>query len=63
MIGRQRKNPVGDPIFMSKDDFKKVRWDWNNQGNDLKHMHFQELKNGKWKDVVKGNHRIYFKGK
>jgi len=48
---------------MSKNGLKKVRWDWNNPGNDLKHIHFQVFKNGKWKDEVKGKHRNYFKGK
>jgi len=63
-VAPPKKNPAGDPIFISKDGQRKVRWDWNGKGNDIEHIHFEILgKNGKWKDAVNGKHRIYFKGK
>ena len=52
-------NKAGDPYFMSKDGLRKIRWDWNKTSpHDYKHLHFEVLENGKWKDAVRGKSQI-----
>ena len=55
-----KTNKAGDNIFMSKDGNKKIRFDIKNSHRDKPHIHI-EMKNanGKWKDALKGTHRIY----
>jgi len=52
-------NKAGDKIFISKDGLRKIRFDINNSHRDIPHIHLQELKNGKWKDVIPNAHRLY----
>lgn len=55
-------------VLMSEDGLRKFRVDLDYTTIDGSkffpmHTHLQELKNGKWKDAVKGFHKIYPKGK
>ena len=52
-------NKAGDKIFMSKDGLRKVRFDIKNPHGDSPHVHFEELLNGSWEDVIPGVHRVY----
>ena len=49
-------NRSGDKIFMTKN--KKIRFDLRNSHGDDPHVHFEQMKNGKWKDAYK-QHRYY----
>ena len=44
---------------MSKDGLRKLRFDVINPHGDAPHIHLEILKNGKWKDALKGAHIIY----
>jgi hypothetical protein len=50
-------NNAGD-LVITGERFK-FRVDFKNPGNDAPHVHLEELVNGKWRDAVKGVHRIY----
>src|SRR5690554_6659551 len=52
-------NKAGDNIFMSKDGLRKMRFDIKNPHGDKPHLHLEIFKNGKWRDAIPGNHRIY----
>jgi hypothetical protein len=54
-------NAAGDPIFMSKDGLRKIRFDYNNTSNvgELPHFHIEQFINGRWRDAIRGMHRIY----
>lgn len=54
---RGQLNNAGDLIISSSS--RKFRVVFRNPGNDLPHMHLEELVNGKWKDAIRGTHRIY----
>jgi hypothetical protein len=52
---------------MSKDGLRKFRVDRDHTSNTGKftpmHIHLQEFRNGKWRDAVKGFHKMYPKEK
>ena len=52
------KNKAGDPVFISKDGTKRIRFDFNNSHGDRPHMHIEIKINTKWKDAT-NQHRIY----
>lgn len=52
-------NKAGDEIFVSKDGLRKMRFDIKNSQGDLPHVHLEKFVNGKWRDAIKGIHRIY----
>jgi hypothetical protein len=52
-------NKAGDKVITSKDGLRKIRFDIKNSQGDAPHMHLEEFKNGKWRDVISGKHRIY----
>ena len=52
-------NDAGDRIFLSQDGTRKIRFDFHNTGGDRPHMHFEILRNGRWRDFFDGVHRIY----
>ncbi len=52
-------NKAGDEIFMSKDGLRKMRFDIKSSQGDLPHVHLEKFVNGKWRDALKGIHRIY----
>jgi len=61
-LGEEAKvitNKAGDNIFISKDGLRKIRFDLKNSQGDLPHIHLEEFINGKWRDAIKGTHRIY----
>lgn len=45
-------------VLMSKDNLRKFRFDFEYKQYPT-HMHLQEFRNGKWRDAVKGLHKIY----
>jgi RHS repeat-associated protein len=49
-------NKYGDKIFMTNN--RKIRFDLKNSHGDKPHVHFEKLKNGKWKDAF-DQHRFY----
>jgi hypothetical protein len=52
-------NPKGDPIFLSKDKTRKVRFDLTEPSyGDKPHMHLEVKVNNDWKDAT-NQHRIY----
>jgi hypothetical protein len=55
------KNKAGDPIFISKDGTRRVRFDFNNSHGIDKHMHIEHKPNTKWKDITK-QHWIFPEG-
>jgi len=55
---RSMMNKSGDNIFMSKDGFRKMRFDLKNTHKDRPHIHLEHKVNGKWKDATE-MHRIY----
>lgn len=52
------KNKAGDPVFISKNETRRVRFDFNNPPGDKPHMHIETKINSKWKDAS-SQHRIY----
>ena len=52
------KNKAGDPIFLSQDNLRRVRFDFNNSHGDKMHLHFEKRTNIKWIDAS-SKHRIY----
>lgn len=52
-------NKAGDLILMSKDGLRKIRFDLKNSHGDKPHVHLEIFKNGKWRDALKDQHRIY----
>ena len=55
-------NRAGDRIFVSKDGLRKIRFDINNSHGDLPHIHMEAFRNGKWRDAIPDNHRLYPSG-
>ena len=50
------RNRTGDPVFLSKDGIRKVRFDFNRPfPHENPHLHVEELVNGQWKEA----HRIF----
>ncbi len=58
-LGKETKlyyNKAGDPIFLSKDGLRKVRFDFNRPTpHESPHMHFESLVDGEWQQIS----RIY----
>ena len=52
------KNKANDPIFMSRDNLRKVRFDFNNPYGDFPHMHLEQKFGNEWIDASI-QHRIY----
>jgi hypothetical protein len=50
---------AGDIILISKDGLRKLRFDIKNPHRDVPHVHLRVFRNGKWRDAIKGKHRIY----
>jgi tetratricopeptide (TPR) repeat protein len=60
-LGEETKlmhNKAGDPIFLSRDGARRVRFDFNNPHGDRPHFHIEHKVGGKWKDAS-SQHRIY----
>jgi len=60
-LGKESKmirNRAGDPVFLSKDMERRVRFDFKNPHGDIPHMHIEKKINCKWKDAT-SKHRIY----
>ncbi|VHO02398.1 hypothetical protein [Candidatus Rhabdochlamydia sp. T3358] len=50
------RNGAGDPIFLSKDGIRKVRFDFNRPfPRESPHLHFEHFIDGEWKEI----NRIY----
>jgi len=50
------RNKAGDPVFLSKDGLKKVRFDFSRPNpHKSPHMHFEHLIDGEWQEIS----RIY----
>ena len=50
------RNGAGDPIFLSKDGVRKVRFDFNRPfPHESPHLHFEHFVDGEWKEI----NRIY----
>ena len=48
------KNKAGDPIFLSQDNLRRVRFDFNRPyPHENPHMHFEKNVEEKWKNVAK----------
>jgi hypothetical protein len=61
-LGREYKivtNKAGDNVFISQDGMRKIRFDIKNPHGDAPHIHLEIFKNGRWRDAIPGNHRIY----
>lgn len=52
------RNKAGDPVFLSKDGIRRVRFDFNNPHGDVPHMHMEQKLEGSWHDAS-SKHRIY----
>ena len=52
------RNQAGDPVFISKDCTRRVRFDFNNSHGDKMHIHFEKKAGKKWIDAS-SKHRIY----
>ncbi len=52
------KNKHGDPIFLSKDGTRRIRFDFNNSHGDRQHLHIEQKSNNRWRDAT-NQHRIY----
>lgn len=52
------RNKAGDPVFLSKDGLRRVRFDFKNPHGDKMHLHIEHKVGGKWKDAS-SQHRIY----
>jgi hypothetical protein len=49
---RFARNHAGDPVFLSKDGLRKVRFDFNKPfPHESPHLHLEELVNGEWKEI------------
>jgi len=55
-----KRNKAGDPIFVNKDNTKRVRFDAKNPHGDKPHGHVEIKKGKRWKDAT-SEHRIYLK--
>jgi hypothetical protein len=65
-LGKDHKmliNKAGDPIFVSSDGARKIRFDALNPHGYEPHGHVQVLKNGKWTDYIPDQHHIYLSPK
>ncbi|HEX4840343.1 MAG TPA: hypothetical protein VFU89_07885 [Rhabdochlamydiaceae bacterium] len=50
------RNKSGDPIFLSKDGLRKVRFDFNKpHPHQSPHLHFEHFVDGKWQEL----NRVY----
>jgi hypothetical protein len=58
---RMIKNEAGDPVFVSFDQKRKIRFDFKNTHGESPHMHLEKKINNRWEDAS-GTHRIYPKG-
>lgn len=48
------RNKAGDPIFVSQNGTKKVRFDFNKpHPHENPHVHFEELIEGEWKEITR----------
>ena len=46
------RNKAGDPIFLSKDGLRKVRFDFNRPApHESPHLHLEDLVNGEWQEI------------
>jgi hypothetical protein len=46
------RNKSGDPVFLSKDGLRKVRFDFNKPAPHLSpHLHIEHLVNGEWQEI------------
>ena len=52
------RNKAGDPVFLSKDGLRRIRFDFNNPHGDKLHLHIEHKIGGKWEDAS-SQHRIY----
>jgi hypothetical protein len=52
------RNNAGDPVFLSRDETRRLRFDFNNSHGDKPHIHIEKKVNFKWKDAS-SHHRIY----
>ncbi len=52
------RNKAGDPVFLSKDGLRRVRFDFNNPHGDKLHLHIEHKIGGRWEDAS-SQHRIY----
>ena len=52
------KNQAGDPVFLSNNTERRIRFDFNNPHGDRPHMHIEIKINSKWKEAT-SQHRIY----
>jgi len=53
------KDKSGDPVFMSSDGVRKIRFDAINPHGYEPHGHVEVFDNGKWIDYISGQHHIY----
>lgn len=45
-------NKAGDPVFLSKDGLKKVRFDFNKPApHESPHLHLEQLVDGEWQEI------------
>jgi hypothetical protein len=54
------KNKNGDPIFINKDNTKRIRFDVHNSHGELPHGHVEYFSGTRWKDDTT-IHRITLK--
>jgi len=56
------KNKSGDPVFISKDNLKRIRFDAKNPHGDVPHGHIEyyDAQDKRWLDYTR-EHRIYLK--
>lgn len=52
------RNKAGDPVFISKDGTRRIRFDFLNTHGDKTHMHIEQKIENRWKDAT-STHRIY----
>ncbi len=46
------RNKAGDPVFLSKDGLRKVRFDFNRPApHESPHLHLEHLVDGEWKEI------------
>jgi RHS repeat-associated protein len=55
---RMVRNKANDPIFMSGNNMRKVRFDFNNSHGDFPHIHLEQRFGNRWIDAS-SQHRIY----
>jgi hypothetical protein len=46
------RNKAGDPVFLSKDGLRKVRFDFNKPSpHESPHLHLEQLIEEEWKEI------------